>query len=417
MKTSNPLYNAVWRWHFYAGIFVIPFVIILATTGGIYIFKPQIERWSHPEFFKVKPAEKRLPYGEQLAAALKAFPNSRAFEFHPTFESEDSAEVRLRKENGQILSVFVNPYSGKVLGHYEDDSRLSAFVFKLHGGRLGGKWNEYLVELVASWTLVMLLTGLCLWWPKGDGSYEGVFYFRFNDKSRPTWRNIHAVSGFYLSILLGFWLLSGLPWTNVSGGVISKVSAFFKAGSPPGIFAPIYKSTPTEGKGPIALDQVMEVANKSDLKVSFFIKLPRGEKGVYSIFSKHRFPSEVTFIHIDQYSGKFLLEVRPDDMGVIAKAVTFGVRLHEGQLGLWNQFLGLFVCLSFIGMSITGATMWWKRKPPGQLGAPILLNPVSIPSVIIGAAVVLGCLMPLMGGSLAVVLLWDKLLAPHLLRT
>ena len=44
-EQGRRLYRAVWRWHFYAGIFCIPFVVWLACTGSIYLFKPQIERW------------------------------------------------------------------------------------------------------------------------------------------------------------------------------------------------------------------------------------------------------------------------------------------------------------------------------------------------------------------------------------
>src|SRR6266436_8892492 len=44
-EQSRRVYRAVWRWHFYAGIFCIPLVIWLACTGSIYLFKPQIERW------------------------------------------------------------------------------------------------------------------------------------------------------------------------------------------------------------------------------------------------------------------------------------------------------------------------------------------------------------------------------------
>ena len=36
-------YRALWRWHFHAGLLCIPFVLILAITGAIYLFKPQID--------------------------------------------------------------------------------------------------------------------------------------------------------------------------------------------------------------------------------------------------------------------------------------------------------------------------------------------------------------------------------------
>jgi uncharacterized iron-regulated membrane protein len=40
---ANRFYRTVWRWHFYAGLFVIPFMLILAATGLIYLFKPQLD--------------------------------------------------------------------------------------------------------------------------------------------------------------------------------------------------------------------------------------------------------------------------------------------------------------------------------------------------------------------------------------
>ncbi|MEI6145897.1 MAG: PepSY-associated TM helix domain-containing protein, partial [Methylococcales bacterium] len=43
-------YASVWRWHFYAGLFCIPFAIWLATTGAIYLFKPQVESWQERSF-------------------------------------------------------------------------------------------------------------------------------------------------------------------------------------------------------------------------------------------------------------------------------------------------------------------------------------------------------------------------------
>ena len=39
-------YRALWRWHFHAGLFCIPFVIVLALTGSIYLFKPQIDAFA-----------------------------------------------------------------------------------------------------------------------------------------------------------------------------------------------------------------------------------------------------------------------------------------------------------------------------------------------------------------------------------
>ncbi|MGA9230613.1 MAG: PepSY domain-containing protein, partial [Exiguobacterium oxidotolerans] len=41
-QKASSFYRTVWRWHFYAGIIFAPFLIMLAVTGSIYLFKPQI---------------------------------------------------------------------------------------------------------------------------------------------------------------------------------------------------------------------------------------------------------------------------------------------------------------------------------------------------------------------------------------
>ncbi|MGD9544270.1 MAG: PepSY domain-containing protein, partial [Methylocystis sp.] len=40
---SAALYRMIWRWHFYAGLFCLPFVTVLALSGAVYLFKPQID--------------------------------------------------------------------------------------------------------------------------------------------------------------------------------------------------------------------------------------------------------------------------------------------------------------------------------------------------------------------------------------
>ena len=40
-------HRIVWRWHFYAGLFCIPFVLWLSVTGTIFLFHPQIQQIAH----------------------------------------------------------------------------------------------------------------------------------------------------------------------------------------------------------------------------------------------------------------------------------------------------------------------------------------------------------------------------------
>ncbi|MEQ4596989.1 MAG: PepSY domain-containing protein, partial [Methylobacteriaceae bacterium] len=40
--SRDAVYRAVWRWHFYAGLLCLPFLILLSATGALYLFKAEI---------------------------------------------------------------------------------------------------------------------------------------------------------------------------------------------------------------------------------------------------------------------------------------------------------------------------------------------------------------------------------------
>src|SRR5579859_7683446 len=76
---ANPGYRTLWRWHFYAGLFVMPFLVVLAITGTLYCFQPQIEPLLYPERLIVAPqAVPRLPAEALLANARSAMPPGAA---------------------------------------------------------------------------------------------------------------------------------------------------------------------------------------------------------------------------------------------------------------------------------------------------------------------------------------------------
>src|ERR1700761_7957915 len=68
-------YRLIWRWHFYAGLFCLPFVLWLATTCMIYLFKPQLQPLLERRYAHVTQAPAQ-PASVQVAAALRAVPGS-----------------------------------------------------------------------------------------------------------------------------------------------------------------------------------------------------------------------------------------------------------------------------------------------------------------------------------------------------
>ena len=54
-QSAHAGYRTLWRWHFYAGLFVMPFLVVLAITGTLYCFQPQIEPLLYPHRLVVEP--------------------------------------------------------------------------------------------------------------------------------------------------------------------------------------------------------------------------------------------------------------------------------------------------------------------------------------------------------------------------
>jgi uncharacterized iron-regulated membrane protein len=118
-----------------------------------------------------------------------------------------------------------------------------------------------------------------------------------------------------------------------------------------------------------------------------------------------------TDLTLDAATGQVLSRTRFGDKPALDRAVDYGVAAHEGHLfGLANQLLNLAIALGLITLSVSGAVMWWRRKPENALGAPQgrAERPVAIG--FIALVVVLSVLLPMLGASILMVLATEWLL-------
>lgn len=60
------LYFLTWRWHFYAGLFVVPFMLMLALTGLVMLFDDEIEQARYAEVLNVTPQAQVMPFLSSL---------------------------------------------------------------------------------------------------------------------------------------------------------------------------------------------------------------------------------------------------------------------------------------------------------------------------------------------------------------
>src|SRR3546814_887551 len=122
-----------------------------------------------------------------------------------------------------VRDVFVSP-QGEVLGSLAPESRLMELDKRIHGQLLLGKRGSWLVELAASWAIVLMLSGLYLWWPRGRG-LAGVVWPRLKSGRQVVWRDLHAVTGFWVSGLALVLLITALPLAGVWGSAFKAARA------------------------------------------------------------------------------------------------------------------------------------------------------------------------------------------------
>jgi uncharacterized iron-regulated membrane protein len=62
----SALYRAVWRWHFYAGLICLPFLVTMPITGAIYLFRVEIDSVVYRDLLEVAATTAAPRPAEQL---------------------------------------------------------------------------------------------------------------------------------------------------------------------------------------------------------------------------------------------------------------------------------------------------------------------------------------------------------------
>jgi uncharacterized iron-regulated membrane protein len=162
---TSSSYRTIWRWHFYAGIMFAPFLVMLAVTGSIYLFKPQIENVLYQSYYAVTPKADGITATEQINRVKATYPDALVTSYRPGESDDRSSEVNISSPK-MSATVFVNPYTGKIIGTLSDDDRIMNKIDEIHGELMAGTTGDRIVELVACWAIVLIVTGLFLWFPR-----------------------------------------------------------------------------------------------------------------------------------------------------------------------------------------------------------------------------------------------------------
>lgn len=428
-----PDYRSVWRWHFYAGVFSIPFLIVLSITGAIYLFKPQIQAWENRPFEALTLDQPAKPLAQQAEAVLQAFPDAKFHSVELSPGDSDAGRVMITRR-GRTIRCYVHPVSLEVMHSVAVDDQFINVVKTLHGELLLGDRGSYLVELAACWTIVMILTGLFLWWPRKWIGLAGVIYPRLMSGKKPFWRDVHSVTGFWISAFALVLIITGLPWAAFWGEYFKSIRGWTgtavvrqdwstgRGMRPEGQEKPEGPEEiadehahhraggdPAAGDWPMwdlsQLDRVVSTVRPIRLAQPVVIAPPkkRGtDWGVQSMAGNRPLRATLT---VDGQTGAVTNRQAFGDRHWVDRMVGTGIALHEGQLFGWlNQAIGLVTALGLVVLSASGTVLWWRRRKVGLLGAPKPASTRVRGPILWVSILLLAIYLPLFGASLLFVL-------------
>ncbi|MDY6923280.1 MAG: PepSY domain-containing protein [Pseudomonadota bacterium] len=422
-------WRAVWRWHFYAGLFVLPVLMLMALTGGLYLFKAEIESAAWGRMATVAPRAAWTSPDRWTAAAEARAGGGQTVSVAVPRRADRAVQVKVRTDAGE-RTVFVDPYDARPLGSIEGDG-LMGVVKALHSLTLLGQPFNLLVEIVAGWAVILVATGIFLWWPRGRG--VAVALPRAGDPGRrPFWRDLHAVTGLYAGVVIAFLAVTGMPWSAVWGERFSTLVRESGVGRPtaPPAASPWSHAGPHDkpagtgwtmedavlhapGHGPARLSTVVETATRAGMPRPYIVSVPSDPTLAFTVAAAVDQAEDARSLYVDGRTGAVKADIVWSEFGVGAKAFEWGIAVHQGhQYGWANRILMLSGCFAIWLLGISGLMMWWKRRPRrGGLGAPPAPPGPRARAAVLGIVLPLAIFYPLTGLSLLAAVAVDRLVA------
>ncbi|UCV14914.1 PepSY-associated TM helix domain-containing protein [Quatrionicoccus australiensis] len=379
---SRQLITKLHRW---SGLALLAFLFVAAFTGVFVSFRWEIDAFLNPQLFKVQPGDKALPQLELIGRIETAFPDALVSTLTYPAAPDEALRVSLKsrmdahvvhkhvpgmKSAVAFNQVFVNPYSGEILGQRNtsdfavDRVNFIPFMLRLHYSLFLEKWGVWLMGGSALVWLLSSFLGLTLAWPRLWRSIKA-------------WRPLLGIRSRQGGYKLNYDLhRSASLLTLPVMIVVAFSSAYFNLPDlvKPviGVFSPISSTSTVASAGKVGLDDSIvppEQAAAAALQV-----LPEARvsyvnrdftKGLYAV--RLKLPTDVAPI------GNNTVYVRMRD-GVVSSTrlaanrsgadtfIAWQMPLHSGvAFGLAGQIIICLCSLALLAMCVTGFNVWLRK--------------------------------------------------------
>ncbi len=440
------------RLHFYAGVFVAPFILIAAVTGALYAIAPTLEQVVSRDLLTVDATGTARPLAEQVEAATAVRPDLALVAVAPAPGPTDTTRVLFADPTlgeSERRAVFVDPYTARAVGDavvYGSSGALPlrTWIDHLHRDLHLGEFGRLYSELAASWLWIVALAGLVLWWRRvrARRARNSPAWLLAPDRSRPgrlRGMNWHGALGVWLLPLVLLLSVTGMTWSAYAGANIGDLRAQL-SWTTPAVSTELSGAAPASDHGgdhhhdggatPPAgasagrggdIERAQLAARAAGIAQAVEITVPAGPEQAYTV-KERRMPGIYTVdaVAVDGATGAITDRLPYADWPLMAKLTNWGIQFHMGLMfGLANQLLLLAAMVGLVVVIVLGYRMWWQRRPTrGAARIPLGRAPrrgalrASRPWLVVpllAAAVLVGWFVPLVGVSLLGFLVVDAL--------
>ena len=355
--------------HLWLGLTSGLLVLIIAVTGCIYAFQAEIQ--DHTQPYRFVKAQQKAPLAPSVIhdIAAKELPGK-----HPhsvTYDRRDRAAIVAfyNVDPEYYYVVYIDPYNGEVLKVKNMDRDFFRIILMGHFYL----WlpPEIGQPIVASATLIfvlMLISGLILWWPKNKSARKQRFSVKWNAKWRRVNYDLHNVFGFYMTWVVIFIALTGLVW----GFQWFAKAVYWTAGGEKNyeFSEPVSDTTQQSSHTVAAVDAIWQKMMKENPGAETIeVHYPETKAAAIGAGANPDGDTywKTDYRYFDQYSLQELsvdhLYGRYKDAAAADKLVRMNYDIHTGAIwGFPGKLLAFFASLIAASLPVTGFMIWWGRK-------------------------------------------------------
>ncbi len=355
--------------HLWLGLTSGLIVFIVSVTGCIYAFQSEIQDLTQPYRYAARQDREVLPPSALKEVAEKLLPGKHIHGIWYAGPGRAAQVIFFEFDPAYYYIAYLNPYTAEVLK--VKDMERDFFHIVLDGHFYLWLPPEIGQTVSSSATLVfvvLLISGLILWWPRKRKERKQRFSIRWNARWRRTNYDLHNVLGFYVSSIALILALTGLVW-----GFQWFANGVYKAAG--GERSLVYVDPPSDttmnytGTRP-AIDVIYDRMRREYPDAhSIEVHVPVNDTDAIAANAN---PDAGLYWRIDyRYFDQNSLEELPVDhiyaryaeSTAADKLIRLNYDVHTGAiLGLPGKILAFFASLLCASLPVTGVYIWYGRR-------------------------------------------------------